>query len=693
LEARTRRNLAVLTSAASLAAGVLAATAPQAGALTISATTGQISTVGADGVHVANPDGSGSALVPGLPDPYGMSPNWAPDGSRLVGGTDDPGTFLSTRTVGTASPVTTGWPTGGAGGSQYSDAVYWLDGSYLVTSDTVQLFYGPSDASFGQQPLLTGANAPAQGTCDRHPTASILGPLAFQRSACGSTGSDIYALDPSTNTLQKIVTDGAEPAYSADGSQLAFTRLVDGHRQIFVAAADGSDPKQITTDASDHHDPAWDPAGGRIAYDVVTDAASDKRETHLLDLADGSTSLFNGATGRPAWQPVRNNTLDRVYGTGDITIDQAASRFTFDTTGATHQPGLITAHSAVLVNKGNGTYAAPAVSLAAEKQGPVLMTSATSLDATAVAELKRTLPKGSTVYLMGNTNLLSANVASQITALGYTALRMDGTDLAAVSARTATQITHTPDWVFVADGMDYHDPIAAASAAGALGYKGLGVVLLTKGTTIPSSVQNYLNSLDPNTTNLVSVGANARTALENTALAKPWQFYDVSGSSNEQTAVNLAEFWWSAPNAATVQDTWTWQNAVTGNAVTATYGPVLWSTVDVLSDQSKAYLTTESASVQEVATFGGNDAYSPTNRSDIGNAIGIDSAHMTTLWWAGGVLPAATGSASKSLAKDFARSLPTVRTPQGQAPVPARKSLTVDIPGAQLPPRTDSTRR
>ncbi|WP_435127832.1 TolB family protein [Actinacidiphila sp. bgisy144] len=656
MKARTRRGLAALTSAASLATGLLYVTAQQAGAMTVAAGTGQISVVDSFGVNTADADANEASEVPNLPDTARLSANWAPDGSRLVAGGQDPTRLTSTRLVGSPSHVTTEWPQG-ASGAQYTDAAFWLDGSDIVTSTGQELFYGPSDASYGQQPLLTGDNQQPAGTCDTHPSASILGPLAFERATCGETGSDIWTLDPSTNAVRRIVSDGADPAYSADGSQLAFTRVVDGYRQIFAAAADGTGAKQITTDAVNHVDPAWDPAGGRIAYGAATSssASADAATTRIVNLANGISTVYSNSGTKPAWQPVRNNTLDRVYGTGGITIDQAASRFTFDTTGATHEPGLITAHSAVLVDKANATYATPAISLAAEKQGPIVLTSSTSLDATATAELKRTLPKGSTVYLEGNTSQLSATVLSQVTALGYTALRMDGADLASVSARTAVQITKKPDWVFVADGMDYHDPVAASTAAGALGYRGLGVVLLTKGTTIPAAVKTYLNSLDPDTTGLVSVGANARTALENTPLAAQWQFYDVSGSSYEQTAVNLAQFWWTSPNVATVDGGSTWSNAVTGNAVTATYGPALWSAADSLSPLTAGYLTKESASIQEVVAFGGNDSYAPAARTSIGNAVAISSAQLTTVWWAGGAAPAAAS------AKTAARALPTLR--------------------------------
>jgi hypothetical protein len=681
LKSRTRRSLAALASAASLAAGLLGAAASNAQALSISAKGGQISLYGGSGVETVNPDGTGLSSVPGISNVPGIAPNWAPDGSRVLGGSavDQ---LTTVRTTGATSPVTLESTYGPSRGSGYQDAVYWLDGSYVISSTGEELFYGPSDGSYAEEPLLTDAQDPSSD-CDGNPTTSPTGLVAFDRTEpCGNdNGPGIWTYDPAADAVTRIVTSGSYPAFSADGSQLAYTAVVDGRKQLFVAAPDGTGAKQVTTDAADHTGASWDPDGGRIAYDS-TDPATGTVTTKMLTLSDGSTATLTDGGTKPAWQPLRSNSLDRVYGTGAIGIDDAASAWTFDAVGAAHVPGLIPARSAVLVNKGNSTYAAPGISLAAEKQGPLLMTSTNSLDAAASTELKRSLPKGSTVYLVGGTNLLGSAVATQVQALGYTPLRMDGTDLAGVSARVARQITTVPSWVFVADGTEYHDPIAASTAAASLGYRGLGVVLITRGTTVPSTVMSYLNALDPSKTNLVSVGTNARKALENAPFTKQWSFWDVSGSSNELTAVNLAKFWWAAPNTATVEDTWTWQNAVAGGAATATYGPMLWSTVDALSSQSAAYLAQESASVQNVQTFGGNDAYSIAERTDIGNAIGVSSSWLTTVWAAGGVppvIPSAT-SAGKSLRAAVAPSTSPAASPAGKQP-----ALSIATPGHRFP--------
>ncbi|MEU6771758.1 cell wall-binding repeat-containing protein [Streptomyces sp. NPDC046759] len=677
MRSRTRRRFAALTSAASLAAGLLGAAAPGAHAATNDVTGGQISLYGGSvGVATVNADGTGLRSVPDIPN-YGYTPNWAPDGSRVVAGWSR---LATGRVTGTSSIVTLPWATKVRSSASYEDPTFWLDGRYVAFSTGGQLAYGPSDGSWAPEPLLTNTQEPST-VCDIHPTASPSGTLAFERQhnyGCYDS-QGIWTYDPSTKALKNIIASGSSPVFSADGTKLVFTRSVDGWTQLFTADADGSDVKQVTTDTSDHLSPTWDPAGGRIAYEAHsshTGWSDDVQTVRLLDLASGTSTQVTGQGkgAKPAWQPLRKNSLIRVYGTGSVGTDGAASRWTFDTVGAQHIPGLLTAKSAVLVSKGNATYSAPAIALAAEKQGPVLLTSGSGLDSAAATELKRSLPKGSTVYLDGGTRILGSKVAGQVQALGYKPLRLDGTDLSALSVRVAKQVSATPSWIFVADGNDYHDPVAASTAAGALGYHGTGVVLLTNGKTVPTSVKSYLNALDPKAVKMVTVGYNATRAMEHVTLNKAWSFWTIGGKTHEDVAANLARFWWTSPTQAVVEDTWTWQNAVAGGAATATYGPMLWSGESTLSAPTSYYLGQEAASIWAVQTFGGNTSYPPANRTAIASAIAASSAWTTTHWAANGDVPATAARSSRLTAQSSS---------DGVRPAPDPTVL----PGRHLPAR------
>ena len=91
------------------------------------------------------------------------------------------------------------------------------------------------------------------------------------------------------------------PAWSPDGSQIAFDSGRDGDRDIYVMNADGSDVRNLT-DESSRNDwrPAWSPDGKRIAF--VSDSDHD---IYVMN-ADGSNITQLTDSGRntyPAWSP------------------------------------------------------------------------------------------------------------------------------------------------------------------------------------------------------------------------------------------------------------------------------------------------------------------------------------------------------------------------------------------------------
>ena len=56
------------------------------------------------------------------------------------------------------------------------------------------------------------------------------------------------------------------PAYSPDGDTIAFVSDRGGSKQVWLMDADGSRPRQLTTDAGAHSHPTWAPAGKRLAF-------------------------------------------------------------------------------------------------------------------------------------------------------------------------------------------------------------------------------------------------------------------------------------------------------------------------------------------------------------------------------------------------------------------------------------------
>jgi TolB protein len=89
------------------------------------------------------------------------------------------------------------------------------------------------------------------------------GKIAFARDG------DIWVMNPDgggQTNLTTAASDGS-PAWSADGTKLAFVRVPDGiHPQIFIMNADGSGQTRLTNNLVNDGFPSWSPDGTKIAF-------------------------------------------------------------------------------------------------------------------------------------------------------------------------------------------------------------------------------------------------------------------------------------------------------------------------------------------------------------------------------------------------------------------------------------------
>ncbi|MFL5675911.1 MAG: TolB family protein [Chloroflexota bacterium] len=121
-----------------------------------------------------------------------------------------------------------------------------------------------------------------------------------------SRDGDVYTYDPRTGTSRAIVTcpdQDVDPVWSADGTDVAFRRIVNGSQLLFVARLDGSGQTQITPSGfSDIESYEISPDGDVVA--IV--AGVNGRPTLFVAKADASGiqtletgSIVWGATFRP----------------------------------------------------------------------------------------------------------------------------------------------------------------------------------------------------------------------------------------------------------------------------------------------------------------------------------------------------------------------------------------------------------
>jgi Tol biopolymer transport system component len=128
--------------------------------------------------------------------------------------------------------------------------------------------------------------------------------IAFASKRSGSF--DLYAMDADgtgTRRLTSTKEDDGQPTWSPDGDRIAFARGTPS--RVFVMDADGSGAHRLTDEQADEAEPAWSPDGRWIAY-VRRAPGSSIRELWLAH-PDGSQgrrlTRLRGVAQAPAWSP------------------------------------------------------------------------------------------------------------------------------------------------------------------------------------------------------------------------------------------------------------------------------------------------------------------------------------------------------------------------------------------------------
>ncbi len=171
----------------------------------------------------------------------------------------------------------------------------------------------------GSNPRTVKHGVGGGGTVDWSPDGRR---LVYAGGGFADNSLEIYSIGPDGEDERALTKNSAVdlmPAFSSDGSSVAFISLRDGNPEIYVVRADGSGQQRVTNSADEERSPRWTP-DGRLLF---LSAPEGSRETEIYSVR------IDGGDRRRATNNVANEfyfspspdgqSVVVMLGTGDTT--------------------------------------------------------------------------------------------------------------------------------------------------------------------------------------------------------------------------------------------------------------------------------------------------------------------------------------------------------------------------------------
>ena len=124
------------------------------------------------------------------------------------------------------------------------------------------------------------------------------GKIAYEKSG------EIWVKDEGAGNDQQLTDQGGDPAWSPDGTRIAFTSDRNGTAgDIWVMNADGSGQTRLTTSNVNEGEPAWSPGGTRIIFRGFGDATSQLVVMNANGSGPAPLTQNADINAAPAWSP------------------------------------------------------------------------------------------------------------------------------------------------------------------------------------------------------------------------------------------------------------------------------------------------------------------------------------------------------------------------------------------------------
>ncbi|MGH9128301.1 MAG: cell wall-binding repeat-containing protein [Acidimicrobiales bacterium] len=378
-------------------------------------------------------------------------------------------------------------------------------------------------------------------------------------------------------------------------------------------------------------------------------------------VAAGSLAILNlGSAGATTMTPAGTDTTGAATGTGSQVAVIAGNNRVLTAIAVSKAafPQAGSAKAVVLAQDIQFPDALAGGPLATGLGGPLLLSDPNTIDPATLAEIKRVLPAGGNVAVLGGTSAISASVANAITGAGFVVTRVAGVNRFATAVAIANVIK--PKTVLVATGLNFPDALSAGPAA-AVNH---AAILLSNGSTQAAETSSYLSSNPTDT--VYAVGGPASTA-DPTATA-------LVGADRFQTATMVASKFFPSSTGSTGSTSTSSTSTTTGSTTTTTgstsTGPkaiglvagndfpdalssvpllgaldsplILVNPTGPLPSYVSSYLTAN-PTIGAVIAFGGSSALSSSVISEVTSLLGNGGGGGTTTTTGNGTTTTTTG--------------------------------------------------
>lgn len=498
----------------------------------------------------------------------GQSPNGNPAADDAIDSLDHE--LLETIT----DPLGNGW--GDAKGNEIGDECNSIYGAPLGSTSATNPAGGGTSYN---QAIGTGQYysqeeySNAAGACVQAEGASA---AKLDQVTVTLSPASVPADGKSTSTVVATVTDASGNPVANDAVTFNTSAV-----KAVLGSCGGISPAQVMTTAQGTASATYTATTANVVCNVqASEGASG---------AAGKTQLTQGS-------PPPTPTFSRVAGPDRVATAVAASQ-------SAYQAGA--AKAVVIASDATFPDALAGGPLAAKLAGPLLLTDPSSLSAATETEIKRVLPDGGPVTIVGGAGAVSQAVSDQLTSDGFSVTRVAGADRFATAVAVADAMGD-PSTVVEASGLAFPDALAGGPVAAKLG----GVVLLTNGSAQAPETADYL-AAHPGT----------RVALGGPAAHADPSAQSIVGSDRYDTAAKVAAAYFPSTQTIGLASGLAFPDALAGGAVLATVpAPVLLTDPAKLSAAPSSYLNSVSNTLTTIAVFGGTAAVSDTVANQAVNA-------------------------------------------------------------------------